>query len=98
MTHYRNAGRACAQPRSRALERDPAAVAAAHFTGRPHVTTIDLTRLLCDKKSCFPVIGGALVYKDIHHVMDAQQDLVEVLARFDPKLVKMSPDGERPED
>lgn len=38
------------------------------------------------------------VYKDIHAVMAAQQDLVEVIARFDPKLVKMAPEGERAED
>jgi tRNA-splicing ligase RtcB (3'-phosphate/5'-hydroxy nucleic acid ligase) len=38
------------------------------------------------------------VYKDIHAVMDAQTDLVEVLGRFDPKLVKMCPAGERAED
>jgi len=38
------------------------------------------------------------VYKDIHQVMAAQSDLVEVLGRFDPKLVKMAPHGERPED
>ena len=39
-----------------------------------------------------------MVYKDIHQVMAAQADLVEVLGRFDPKLVKMAPHGERPED
>lgn len=38
------------------------------------------------------------VYKDIHEVMAAQTDLVDVLGRFDPKLVKMAPHGERPED
>ena len=38
------------------------------------------------------------VYKDIHQVMAAQADLVDVLGRFDPKLVKMAPHGERPED
>lgn len=38
------------------------------------------------------------VYKDIHQVMAAQTELVEVLGRFDPKLVKMAPHGERPED
>ncbi len=38
------------------------------------------------------------VYKDIHQVMADQSDLVEVLGRFDPKLVKMAPHGERPED
>jgi tRNA-splicing ligase RtcB len=38
------------------------------------------------------------VYKDIHAVMAAQCDLVEVLGRFDPKLVKMCPAGEKAED
>jgi tRNA-splicing ligase RtcB len=38
------------------------------------------------------------VYKDIHSVMAAQTDLVDVLARFDPKLVKMCPAGDQAED
>jgi tRNA-splicing ligase RtcB len=38
------------------------------------------------------------VYKDIHTIMAAQSDLAEVLGQFTPKLVKMSPAGERPED
>ena len=38
------------------------------------------------------------VYKDIAAVMAAQTDLVDVLGRFDPKLVKMCPAGERAED
>jgi len=38
------------------------------------------------------------VYKDIAQVMAAQTDLVEVLGRFDPKLVKMCPAGDRAED
>lgn len=38
------------------------------------------------------------VYKDIDAVMSAQTDLVEVLGRFDPKLVKMCPAGDRAED
>ena len=33
------------------------------------------------------------VYKDIRKVMDQQSDLVDIVARFDPKLVKMSDDG-----
>jgi tRNA-splicing ligase RtcB len=33
------------------------------------------------------------VYKDIDAVMAEQQDLVEVIARFDPRIVKMSGDG-----
>ncbi|PWU12378.1 MAG: RNA-splicing ligase RtcB [Verrucomicrobia bacterium] len=39
-----------------------------------------------------------MVYKNIHEVMAAQKDLVTVLGQFDPKLVKMAPHGERPED
>src|SRR5580692_1766730 len=39
-----------------------------------------------------------MAYKDIREVMAAQQDLVTVLGQFDPKLVKMAPQGERPED
>ncbi len=38
------------------------------------------------------------VYKDIHAVMAAQEDLVEVIGRFDPKLVKMCPPGDKAED
>jgi tRNA-splicing ligase RtcB len=39
-----------------------------------------------------------MAYKDIEEVMAAQRDLVEPLGRFDPRLVKMAPSGERPED
>ena len=39
-----------------------------------------------------------MAYKDIAQVMAAQNDLVEVVARFDPKIVKMAPAGERAED
>ena len=35
------------------------------------------------------------VYKNIHDVMAAQKDLVEVLATFHPRLVKMAPPGKR---
>ena len=33
-----------------------------------------------------------------NEVMAAQSDLVEPLARFEPRLVKMAPSGEPPED
>lgn len=33
------------------------------------------------------------VYKDIHSVMAAQTDLVEVLGQFQPRIVKMCPEG-----
>ena len=38
------------------------------------------------------------VYKNIDIVMAAQTDLVEVLGRFDPRIVKMCPAGECAED
>jgi tRNA-splicing ligase RtcB len=39
-----------------------------------------------------------MAYKSIGEVMAAQKDLVTVLGQFDPRLVKMAPSGERPED
>ena len=50
------------------------------------------------KNAGIHLISGGLdeapaAYKDIHAVMAAQSDLVDVLARFDPRLVKMAPDG-----
>ncbi|GHE23419.1 RtcB family protein [Sphingobacterium griseoflavum] len=36
-----------------------------------------------------------MAYKDIHTVMAAQQDLVDVLATFSPKIVRMADDGSR---
>jgi tRNA-splicing ligase RtcB len=38
------------------------------------------------------------VYKDIEDVMQEQADLVEIIARFDPKIVKMCDDGSKAED
>ncbi|MFG0285149.1 MAG: RtcB family protein [Phycisphaerales bacterium JB039] len=38
------------------------------------------------------------VYKDIEKVMAEQADLVEPVARFQPRLVKMAPEGEKAED
>ena len=39
-----------------------------------------------------------MAYKNIDEVMAAQNDLVDTLARFEPRLVKMAPSGEPPED
>ncbi len=39
-----------------------------------------------------------MAYKNIEEVMAAQVDLVETIARFEPRLVKMASSGERPED
>jgi tRNA-splicing ligase RtcB len=37
-------------------------------------------------------------YKNINDVMNAQKDLARTIGRFMPRLVKMAPAGERPED
>ncbi|KIC96262.1 RtcB family protein [Flavihumibacter solisilvae] len=52
------------------------------------------------KESGVTLIGGGTdeapaAYKDIHQVMAAQQDLVEVQASFSPKMVRMADDGSR---
>lgn len=39
-----------------------------------------------------------MAYKDIHEVLNQQQDLVDIIARFDPRIVKMCDDGSPPED
>jgi hypothetical protein len=39
-----------------------------------------------------------MAYKDIDAVLAAQSDLVEPLAWFEPRLVKMAPCGEPPKD
>jgi tRNA-splicing ligase RtcB len=38
------------------------------------------------------------VYKEIEDVMRGQADLAKIVARFDPKIVKMCDDGSRAED
>ena len=47
------------------------------------------------KKQDIDLIGGGvdeapMAYKDIHKVMANQQDLVEVIGSFQPKIVRMS--------
>ena len=36
-----------------------------------------------------------MAYKDIHEVMNAQQDLVDIVATFTPKMVRMADDGSK---
>jgi hypothetical protein len=67
VTAGRPPGSACARSRKAALDRDPAAVAAVRMRSR-RVRLVDLTRFFCDARRCFPVIGGALVNKDITHI------------------------------
>jgi peptidoglycan/LPS O-acetylase OafA/YrhL len=67
IARHQRAGVVCAVTRSRALNRDAAATAAARMK-TPRVQVVDLTRFLCDRGPCYPVIGGALVYKDANHL------------------------------
>jgi hypothetical protein len=63
----RNPATRCSRPRSAALLTDEAAVAARR-TDSARVKLIDLSRHMCDEQRCFPVVGGALVIKDIGHL------------------------------
>jgi hypothetical protein len=65
LIRHRRLRGACGAPRSRVLTADPGAAAAA---GRPRVHVIDLTRVFCGGSTCYPVIGGAYVYKDDNHM------------------------------
>jgi hypothetical protein len=67
---HQDAGKVCAVPRAAALRRPDPAVAAARRLHSKRVRVIDLTRFLCDPHRCFPVVGGALVYKDDQHLTD----------------------------
>ncbi|HPT95852.1 MAG TPA: acyltransferase family protein [Microbacteriaceae bacterium] len=56
----------CDGPRADVLvENDPIRDAAAGLDG---VTLLDFTNVFCDDESCFPVVGGANVYRDQDHL------------------------------
>lgn len=61
------AGTGCAMPRATSLRADPAA-SAARRARSPRISLVDMTRYFCSARSCFPVIGGALVHKDNTHI------------------------------
>jgi hypothetical protein len=63
----RRPGIACAEPRAWALPPDPLAEAARQARSR-RVDLIDLTHFMCSRTRCFPVVGGALVHKDVTHL------------------------------
>ena len=56
-------------------------------------------RLLLKEKGVSLIGGGTDeapgAYKNIHQVMSAQTELVEIIARFQPKIVRMADDGSR---
>ena len=72
------------------------AVEIVHFTriSRPRLSIRDVLKQL----RAAGLDEVPMVYKDINEVMAAQSDLVQPVARFTPRLVKMAPAGGRPED
>jgi hypothetical protein len=67
LARHEAAGLLCKVPRRAAIDRD-AAVVAAQRVGPQRAQVVDLTRFFCDRRWCYPVIGGALVHKDEHHM------------------------------
>jgi len=88
---------------------EPALNSASHGAGRVMsrkqaklTFTWSDTRKYLDERGVNLITAGLdevpWVYKNIDDVMRAQRDLVEIIGRFDPKIVKMAPPGEKPED
>jgi SGNH domain (fused to AT3 domains) len=65
----RSASERCAVKRSSVLKRDAGAAAGRRARSR-RVHVVDLTRYMCSRRSCFPVVGGALVHKDETHLTE----------------------------
>ncbi len=89
---------------------DPSSLrSASHGAGRrmsrtrakQEFTWADLTRVLKERGVTLLSAGldeAPMAYKNIETVMAAQKSLVDIVARFDPRVVKMAPAGEAPED
>jgi hypothetical protein len=58
--------RACSVARAGAFPADEAAQAARG--GPPRVRLLDFSRFFCSAARCFPVVGGAYVYRDDNHM------------------------------
>ena len=81
IAHREPAGPTCAIPRGVALAPD-AQIRAARGARSARLQVIDLTHVFCSNRSCFPVIGGALVFKDRHHLsLSFARTLAPQLAR-----------------
>jgi hypothetical protein len=70
IARHRYAATACAVRRRTATHSDPDFVAARRLRS-PRVPVIDLTRLLCDERKCYPVVGRVLAYRDADHLTRA---------------------------
>lgn len=65
------------------------------------INRLEVAQNLLDKKITLMGSGldeAPMVYKDIHAVMAAQKDLIEVLAEFNPRIVRMADPREKAED
>jgi hypothetical protein len=67
MRRHRRADLRCALPRTQALRPDALVEAAARMASE-RMRSIDLSRFFCDERLCYPVVGGALVFKDQSHI------------------------------
>ena len=86
-------GRACALPRRQVLLPDPAAYAAARSRS-PRLHVADLTRFMCGRRLCYPVVGGALVNKDGSHLTTVfATTLGPLLLRWVNRLMSRLPDS-----
>ncbi|MFE6994854.1 acyltransferase family protein [Microbacterium sp. NPDC057659] len=73
----------CAGPRADLLtDSDPLRAAA---DGAKDVTLLDFTDVYCDDKTCFPVVGGANVYRDQDHLTVS---FVDTLAPYYTEAIK----------
>jgi hypothetical protein len=64
--HENEAWRRCSIPRALGVRAADSQVEAARRVPGAHL--IDLDDLYCSRRSCFPVIGGVVVYQDGHHL------------------------------
>lgn len=90
----------------RGLGNAAALLSAAHGAGRRMSRTAALKRFnfkdlqtILQKKQITLISAGLdeipMAYKNIEDVMIQQKDLVDIVAKFEPKLVKMAPPGRR---
>jgi hypothetical protein len=92
----RAAGPRCSRHRAQALHTDPAVVAARRLRS-PRVHAIDLSNFFCDARRCFPVVGGAFVYKDGDHISTVfARTLGPYLLRAYDAILRASPGTSAP--
>lgn len=88
----------CARSRAKALRTDAAVVAALRMRS-PRVHAIDLSSFFCNARLCFPVIGGAAVYKDVDHMTAVYaRSLGPYLLRAYDAILRAPPDPREPRE